>query len=90
MIRANEHAKLDEEERILDELHEQLVEDVQHLWRVTREYGLAGHDDWRDVYDPYTKSWYCTGCNCNQWNRQELHNAIRRLRAFRKGVYQAY
>jgi hypothetical protein len=90
MIRTNEHAKLDEEDRILEELEEQLIENVRYFWKKTREYGLAGHDDWRDVQDPETGQWFCTGCDCNRWNRIELHQAIRRLRAWRLGIWQAY
>ena len=79
MIRTSEHAKLDEEERILEEIEEQLIADVAFLWKRTRE--MAGHEAWTE--------WWC-GCDCNSWNRHELKQAIRRLKAWRQGIYQSY
>jgi hypothetical protein len=85
---ADEHAKIDEELRILEDLEEQMEEDVRFLWKRTRD--MAGHNGWHDVQDPETGEWFCTGCDCNQWNRVELLRAIHKLRAFRNGTYQAY
>lgn len=85
----DEAFQIDEEIRILEEIEDQLVADIRYLWHRTREMGLAGHDGWRDVQDPLTGEWFCTGCDCNIWNRQELKHAIRRLRSWRRGVYEA-
>lgn len=71
----------DEESRLQAEIEDALEEDVRYLWRRTRE--MAGHDGWRDVQDPLTGEWFCTGCDCNIWNRIELKKAIERLRAWR-------
>lgn len=71
----------DEEIRLQEEIEHELEEDVRYLWRRTRE--MAGHDGWRDVQDPLTGEWFCTGCDCNIWNREALRGAIKRLRAWR-------
>jgi hypothetical protein len=86
--REQEVITLDEEERILEDIERDLEEAIRYLWHRTRE--MADHDGWRDVQDPLTGEWYCTGCDCNRWNRIELIQAIRRLRAFRQGIYLAY
>lgn len=88
MIKTQEHVRLDEEARLLEEIEQGLEDDIRYLWKRTRE--MAGHDGWVDVWDPELGEYFCTGCDCNRWNRFELQNAIRRLRSFRKGVYQAY
>ena len=86
--REKEVLTLDEEERILDQVERDLEEAVSYLWKRTRE--MAGHNGWVDMQDPETGEWFCTGCDCNRWNRIELLQAIRRLRAFRAGIFQAY
>jgi len=88
MIKTNEHHRLDEEARLLEEIEQDLVEAIRYLWQRTRE--MVGHDGWRDIQDPETGEWFCTGCDCNLWNRLELRAVIRRLRSFRHGIYQAY
>ena len=75
---------IDEELRMQDEIEDMLEHEVRYLWRRTRELGLAGHDGWRDVFDPYTSTWFNTGCDCNSWNREQLKAAIRRLRTWRE------
>lgn len=84
---ANEHAKIDEEYRILEDIEAQMVEDIRFLWKRTRD--MAGHDGWVDVWDPELGEYFCTGCDCNRYNRAELRLAIQRLRFFRQGTYQA-
>lgn len=69
----------DQEELVMEDIEAGLEADVAYLWKRTRE--MAGHESWTE---------YECGCDCNYWNRIELGNAIRRLRAFRAGTYQAY
>jgi hypothetical protein len=83
--REQEVIRKDEEERILEEVEEQLMEDVRRLWRATRWY--AGHESWT-FYIGFEEDTWC-GCDCNHWNRIALKQAIKRLRAFRQGVYWA-
>ena len=88
MIRTTQHYKLDEEARLLEDIEQGLLEEVRYLWKRTRE--MAGHDGFQDMVDEETGEMYYGGCDCNVWNRIELKNAIRRLRSFRAGIYQAY
>lgn len=88
MMKTNQHYRLDEEARILEDIEASLIEEVRYLWRRTRE--MAGHEGFNDVIDDETGQMVYCGCDCNVWNRRELRNAIRRLRSFREGIYQAY
>lgn len=87
MIKTYEHHRLDEEARLLEDIEEGLLEDIRYMWKRTRE--MAGHNGWRDVVDEETGELYCTGCDCNIWNRIYLQQLIKKLRLFRKGIYQA-
>jgi hypothetical protein len=88
MIKTNQHHRLDEEARILEDIETGLLEDIRYMWHRTRE--MAGHNGWVDMVDPETGEMFCTGCDCNHWNRIQLQYLIKKLRLFRKGVYQAY
>lgn len=79
---------ISEDARLLEDIEANLIEEVRYLWKRTRE--MSGHEGFRDMVDDETGKMYCGGCDCNVWNRVELRNAIRRLRSFRAGIYQAY
>jgi hypothetical protein len=73
----NDDLERDLNEYYFEQTEAELEEDVKHYWRATRD----PHRLLEEVGGGY--------CPCHEMHVDSLRHAIKRLRAFRRGVYWA-